>query len=129
MALHLGDFSGNQGSPKDDEGKEVIRQFAALKRHRREQFYCLAGNHDASWADEPTQWWFRKWVDPTGENPEFSGVDARRRPYPVITFTWDTTNASIGRHTLKVEIPPVPGEQNTVDNIKTVTIEVKGPSK
>ena len=38
IALHLGDFSGNQGSPKDDEGKEVIRQFAALKRHRREQF-------------------------------------------------------------------------------------------
>jgi len=60
IALHLGDFSGNQGSPKDDEGKEVIRQFDALKRHRREQFYCLAGNHDASGADEPTQWWFRK---------------------------------------------------------------------
>ena len=46
-----------------------------------------------------------------------------------ITFTWDTTNASIGKHTLKVEIPPVPGEQNTEDNIKTVTIEVKEPLK
>jgi hypothetical protein len=46
-----------------------------------------------------------------------------------ITFTWDTTNTSIGKHTLKVEIPPVPGEQNTEDNIKTVTIEVKEPSK
>ena len=45
-----------------------------------------------------------------------------------ITFTWDTTNASIGKHTLKVEIPPVPGEQNTEDNIKTVTIEVKRAS-
>jgi len=42
-----------------------------------------------------------------------------------ITFSWDTTNASIGKHTLKVEIPPVPGEQNTEDNVKTVTIEVK----
>ena len=41
------------------------------------------------------------------------------------TFTWDTTDASIGTHTLKVEIPPVPGEQNTEDNVKTVTIEVK----
>jgi hypothetical protein len=95
MALHLGDFSGNQGSPKDDEGKEVIRQFDALKRHRREQFYCLAGNHDASWADEPTQWWFRRWVDPTGENSEFSGVDARRRPYPV-TGTWERYSFRVG---------------------------------
>ena len=40
-------------------------------------------------------------------------------------FDWDTTNASIGKHTLKVEIPPVLGEQNTEDNVKTVTIEVK----
>jgi hypothetical protein len=46
-----------------------------------------------------------------------------------ITFHWDTTNASIGKHTLKVEIPPVPGEQNIEDNIKTVTIEVKKPQR
>ena len=42
-----------------------------------------------------------------------------------VTFYWDTTTASPGNHTLKVEIPPVPGEQNTEDNIKTVTIEIK----
>ena len=41
-----------------------------------------------------------------------------------ITFNWDTTNASIGKHTLKVEIPTVPGEQNTEDNVKTVTVPV-----
>jgi ankyrin repeat protein len=46
-----------------------------------------------------------------------------------LTFHWDTTNASIGRHTLKVEIPPVPGEQNIDNNVKTVTIEVKEPTK
>jgi len=46
-----------------------------------------------------------------------------------ITLNWDTTNASIGKHTLKVEIPPVPGEQNTENNIKTVTIEVKEPRR
>ena len=46
-----------------------------------------------------------------------------------ILFDWDTTNASIGKHILKVEIPPVPGEQNTEDNVKTVTIEVKEPQK
>jgi ankyrin repeat protein len=42
-----------------------------------------------------------------------------------ITFNWDTTNASIGKHTLKVEVPPVPGEQNTEDNVKTVSVEIK----
>ena len=46
-----------------------------------------------------------------------------------ITFNWDTTDASIGKHTLKVEILPVSGEQNTEDNIKTITVEVKEPSK
>ncbi|MFC1634984.1 ankyrin repeat domain-containing protein, partial [Planctomycetota bacterium] len=45
------------------------------------------------------------------------------------TFKWDTTNASIGRHTLRVEIPPVPGEQKTEDNTKTATIEVKEPRR
>jgi hypothetical protein len=41
-----------------------------------------------------------------------------------ITFNWDTTNTTIGKHALKVEVPPVPGEQNTEDNVKAVTIEV-----
>jgi pectate lyase len=42
-----------------------------------------------------------------------------------LIINWDTTNASMGKHTLKVEILPVPGEQNTEDNVKTVEIEVK----
>ena len=95
VALHLGDFSGNQGSPKDDEGAEVVRQFRALRRHDREQFYCLAGNHDATLKGEPTQWWFRKWIDPTGEHPKHSGVDAQNRPYPV-EGTWERYSFRIG---------------------------------
>ncbi len=86
IALHLGDFCWPW--PNDDVGKEVVRQFSALKKHRREQFYGLAGNHDASLANEPTQWWFRKWIDPTGENTEYSGVDSAKRPYP-IEGTWE----------------------------------------
>ncbi len=46
-----------------------------------------------------------------------------------ITFNWDTTTASVGEHTLKIEIPPVPGERNIEDNIKTVTIEAKEPRR
>lgn len=95
IALHVGDLSGNQGSPNDEEGKEVVRQFAALRKHRREQFYNLAGNHDASGPGEPTQWWFKKWADPTGENTQFSGVDPKSRPYPV-EGTWERYSFRVG---------------------------------
>ena len=95
IALHLGDFSGSQTPPEDEEGREVVRQFAAARKHRREEFYCLVGNHDASGADEPCQWWFRKWLDPTGENTEYSGVDLSKRPYPV-EGTWERYSFRVG---------------------------------
>jgi hypothetical protein len=95
IALDLGDMSGAQGTPKDDEGKETVRQFGVLKRHRREQIYDLSGNHDRSGLDEPQAWWWRKWVDPTGEHPEFSGVDAKKRPFPVVG-TWERYSVRIG---------------------------------
>ena len=71
IALDLGDLAGAQGTPQDEEGKEIVRQFAVLRRHRREQVYDLSGNHDRSGLDEPQAWWWRKWVDPTGEHTEF----------------------------------------------------------
>ncbi|MFA6564760.1 MAG: metallophosphoesterase [Verrucomicrobiia bacterium] len=95
IALNVGDFSGNQGSPDDDEGREVVRQYAAARKHRREDFYDLAGNHDASGLGEATQWWFRKWIDPTGENTQFSGVDPKRRRYPV-EGTWERYSFRVG---------------------------------
>jgi len=95
IAVLAGDFSGNQGSPKDDEGREVVRQFAALQKHCREQFYCVAGNHDATFENEPTQWWFKKWIDPAGKNTRYSGVDPRRRPYP-IEGNWERYSFPVG---------------------------------
>ena len=95
IALHVGDLSGNQRSPDDDEGREVVRQFTSAKKHRREDFYNLAGNHDASGPGEPTQWWFRKWVDPTGESTEFSKVKPERRKYPV-DGTWERYSFRVG---------------------------------
>ena len=69
--LHLGDLKGSsadgQGLPADKDGVEVVRQFTRAKKHRREQIYNLLGNHDAS----PDQWWFKKWVSPTGESIGF----------------------------------------------------------
>ena len=90
-ALHLGDFAALQGLPTDEEGREVVRQFSSLRRHRREAFYTLAGNHDAA----PEQWWFRKWIDPLGENTRWSGVDRHDYAFP-IEGTWDRYAVRIG---------------------------------
>lgn len=95
IALDLGDLSGAQGTPKDAEGQEVVRQFATLKRHRREQIYDLSGNHDRNGLDEPQAWWWRKWIDPTGEHTQFSGVDASKRPFP-IEGTWERYSFRVG---------------------------------
>src|SRR6187402_1555088 len=95
IALDLGDMSGGQSTPVDSEGQEIVRQFAVLRRHRREQIYDLSGNHDRSGLAEPQAWWWRKWVDPTGEHTEFSRVDAAKRPY-AITGTWERYSFRVG---------------------------------
>ena len=41
------------------------------------------------------------------------------------TFSWDTTNSSIGDHLLKAEASQVSGETDTADNSKTTTVTVK----
>jgi hypothetical protein len=95
IALDLGDMSGGQSTPKDAEGQEIVRQFGVLKRHRREQIYDLSGNHDRSGLDEPQAWWWRKWIDPTGEHTGFSGVDTGKRPFP-IEGTWERYSFRVG---------------------------------
>ncbi len=95
IAVHLGDLSGTQTTPDDEEGREVVRQFAAAKKHRREDFYNIAGNHDASGPDELSMGWFQKWVDPDGKHPEFSGVDPKRRRFP-IDGTWERYSFRVG---------------------------------
>jgi len=95
IALDLGDLSGAQGTPQDAEGKEIVRQFNMMRRHRREQVYDLSGNHDRSGLEEPQAWWWRKWIDPTGEHTASSGVDARKRPFP-IQGTWERYSFRVG---------------------------------
>jgi len=95
IMLHLGDLSGQQDSPQDEHGEEVVRQFAATELHKREDIYNLLGNHDASCPGEPTQWWFKKWIDPLGLNPQVSGVHSNLRPF-VTAGTWERYTITIG---------------------------------
>ncbi len=95
VMLDIGDLSGAQEPPDDDEGEEVVEQYSVSTKHPREDFYNIVGNHDASGPDEPCQWWFQKWVDPMGENSEYSGVHADRRPYSV-TGQWDRYSFQVG---------------------------------
>ena len=95
IALNVGDMSGGQAVPEDDEGREMVRQFGALEKHRREDIYDLCGNHDRSGLKQPPALWWRKWTDPLGENTEFSKVDASKRPYPV-EGTWERYSFRVG---------------------------------
>jgi len=95
VAVHLGDLSGAQGAPDDDEGAEIVRQFGTSKQHARECFYNLAGNHDASLPGQPSMAWYRKWIDPEGDNARVSGVDPKNRPYP-IEGTWERYAFRVG---------------------------------
>jgi hypothetical protein len=101
IALDLGDNAGLWDLPDDKQGVEVVRQYSVLEKHRREQIYPLAGNHDASPGaapssqGKPANWWFRKFVDPMGEFPESSGVDASKRPYPA-EGEWDRYTFKVG---------------------------------
>lgn len=91
FAILAGDFSGSHGLPTDAEGQEVVRQFARLQQHRREDVYSICGNHDASEGN----WWFQKWIDPLGQNSSFSSVDNSNRPYP-IDGTWERYSFRVG---------------------------------
>lgn len=95
IAVNLGDFSGSQIAPNDEEGKLVVSQYNESKKHPREHFYDLIGNHDATTHKEKLQWWFRKWIDPTGENTKYSRVNSNNRPFP-IEGTWEHYSFEVG---------------------------------
>ena len=95
IALDVGDMSGASGLPVDKEGREIVRQFKALKKHGREDIYDICGNHDRSGLDEPDARWWQKWIDPMGEHTEFSGVDPSKRPYP-LEGTWERYSFRVG---------------------------------
>lgn len=97
LALDLGDMSGGQSLPEDEEGEEIVRQFSkALRKHDREQIYNLGGNHDRGGVDDPVQnQWWRRWMDPTGIHSEHSRIDAANRPYAV-EGTWERYSFQVG---------------------------------
>ena len=96
LAIDLGDMSGGQLPPEDDEGQLLVDQFSeSLQDHAREQVYSLGGNHDRNAPHEPSGWWWERWVDPLGDHPELSKVDRANRPY-AIEGTWERYSFQVG---------------------------------
>ena len=95
IGINVGDYSAAFGLPTEEEGAEILRQFTALRTHRREDIYSVCGNHDRNAPDEPAAMWFRKFIDPLGENTATSGVDRDRLPYPV-TGTFERYAFEVG---------------------------------
>ena len=91
IMIDAGDCCGGQFPPGDREGRMLVEQyrvFESLANHRREDVYHVAGNHDGDYYDQGRGAWFRKWLDPVGENTAFSEVHADRRPF-VVEGTWE----------------------------------------
>ena len=96
VMLDVGDLSGSQEPPNDEEGELVAQQYSVLRDHHRSQIYNIVGNHDASGPGEKNpQWWFRKYGDPLGEHAAASGVDPTKRPFTV-QGEWDHYRIEIG---------------------------------
>ena len=96
LALDLGDMSGGQDLPDDEEGAEIVDQFRlGLRDHSREQIYSLGGNHDRGDPREADGRWWQRWVDPMGEHPLTSQVDRLNRPFR-IEGTWERYSFQVG---------------------------------
>ena len=96
IAVDTGDMAGaDRVLPDDEEGEEIVRQFSMLKKHKREDIYSVCGNHDRSGLGEAPNVWWRRWLDPTGENTRYSGIDPGNRPYPV-DGTWERYFFKVG---------------------------------
>ena len=98
IGASLGDFSGEQGLPTNQEGRLYREQLlSGLKNHFPEHIYPLQGNHDRT--DKPGDQcgeWFNRWMDPLGIH------DTRNylRPFPIVDGTWDAYEVRVGNLSL-----------------------------
>jgi len=97
--IDAGDLSAHQYPPGDRDEFELIRQYHAMQKHRREQVYNVPGNHDAPYYDHGAGSWFQKWGDPLGRHTEVSAaalvVPGPCRAWPLSCLDWRIHHAPI----------------------------------
>jgi hypothetical protein len=95
VAIDLGDHAATQTPPTDEEGVETTRQRWSAGGEVAHKIYPLSGNHCRNHSSDPSGAWFRKYLDPLGENTKYSGITNSGRPYP-ITGNWERYKIQIG---------------------------------
>jgi len=91
IALNTGDYKGAQDCPKAASAQTIVAQFenSGVDRNR---IYSVIGNHDSN---EHGASWFRRYIDPLGNNSNYSGVNNHLRPYKT-SGNWDHYKFKVG---------------------------------
>lgn len=83
FSINAGDFDSNQTPPdlenEIQEGEDIVNAFKASSKPRGVH-YTIAGNHDAGSGQTD---WFLRYIDPLGENTEYSEVNSADAPYKI----------------------------------------------
>ncbi len=84
IILNTGDFTGKQACPSDKQGATVVKQYE-VTGFDPNRMYSVIGNHDSG---ESNADWFNKWIDPLGQNSNYSRISNHLRPFQV-SGQWD----------------------------------------
>ncbi|MBD3247292.1 hypothetical protein GF378_01595 [Candidatus Pacearchaeota archaeon] len=90
LSINCGDYTGDQQCPGDSDGQDIIDQLDNTGTDPN-LIYGVAGNHDGT----DNMSWYKKWVDPFGENTDSSKINQSLRPY-VTRGSWENYYFEVG---------------------------------
>jgi hypothetical protein len=95
ISVGLGDWFASIG--QEQQGIDIVSELDNFTNHNISDVYRIGGNHDQTPESDPngSDYYFKKYIDPLGDNPATSKVITANRPYP-ITGNYDSYHLEIG---------------------------------